>query len=132
MDNLITSCQPCNSGKSDRELSDIPQTLQAKAAEVLEREAQIKGYQHVLQQKKLRIEDEASEVLSLFQSHKEGYTLTESAMVTVRMFIDRIGFHDVYDAMERACTHTHIKQGQEFRYFCGICWNRINGGKNVN
>ena len=26
---------------------------------------------------------------------------------------------------QRAYTNTRIRSGQEFKYFCGICWNKI-------
>jgi hypothetical protein len=123
MDNLITSCFDCNRGKSDRQLSDIPQSLQDKAAEVLEREAQIKGYQSALNSKKSRISDEAEMVCDVYERFNKGFTLSEKSMVTVRMFVDRLGVHEVCDAMERA--HVKARKSQEFRYFCGICWAKI-------
>jgi hypothetical protein len=123
IDNLVTACFDCNRGKSDRQLSDIPQSLQDKAAEVLEREAQIKGYQAALSSKKNRIADEAEMVRDVYERFNEGYTLNEKSMVTVRMFVDKLGVHDVCDAMERA--YTRARKGQEFRYFCGICWAKI-------
>ena len=122
-DNLVTACFSCNRGKSDNALSDIPQTLQAKAAMVLEREAQIKGYQAALNAKKLRIEDEAELVREVYERFNEGYTLNDKSMVTVRMFVDRLGVHVVCDAMERA--HVKARKDQEFKYFCGICWAKI-------
>ena len=122
-DNLITACFDCNRGKSDGSLCDVPQSLQDKAAEVLEREAQIKGYQSVIAQKKQRIEEEGERVREVYERFNPGYTLNEKSMVTVRMFVDRLGVHQVCDAMEIA--HAKARRDQEFKYFCGICWNRI-------
>lgn len=123
IDNLVTSCFDCNRGKSDRVLSDIPQSLQDKAKEILEREAQIKGYQQALNAKKLRIEDEAELVREVYERFNPGYTISETGMVTVRMFIEKLGVHAVSDAMERA--YSRARKNQEFKYFCGICWNKI-------
>lgn len=128
-DNLVTSCESCNQGKSDRSLSDIPQSLNDKAAQILEKEEQIKGYQRVLAAKRLRLEDECAEVVELYESFCEGYTLNDKAKVTVRMFIEKLGMHDVLGALERAYTNTRIRSGQEFKYFCGICWNKIRGAQ---
>lgn len=127
MDNLITACQPCNSGKSDIELSDVPQSLQDKAAMVLEREAQIRGYQSVMDEKRLRIEEEAAQVCEIYETFTPGYTLNERSMVTVRMFIEKLGVHSVCESMEIAHTTRSVKKGSEFRYFCGICWRKIKG-----
>lgn len=126
IDNLITSCFDCNRGKSDGELSDIPQSLQDKAAEVLEREEQIRGYQSVMDAKRLRLEEEAAEVCEIYEMFAPGYTLSDKAMVSVRMFIDKLGVHEVVASMEKACSRD--RKGDEFRYFCGICWNKIREG----
>lgn len=123
IDNLVTSCESCNQGKSDRVLSDVPQSLQEKAAQVLEKEAQIKGYYAAMNAKKLRLEDDAEQVRDVYERFNAGYTLNEKSMVTVRHFVDRLGVFDVCDAMERA--HSKARRGQEFRYFCGICWAKI-------
>lgn len=123
MDNLVTACFDCNRGKSDRTLSDVPQSLQDKAAEVLEREAQIKGYQAAMNKKKSRIEEEGELVREVYERFNKGYTLNEKSMVTVRLFIEKLGVHEVCSAMERA--YSKARKDQEFRYFCGICWNKI-------
>lgn len=125
LDNLVTACFDCNRGKSDGDLSDVPQSLQSKAAEVIEREAQIKGYQAAMDAKRLRLLEEAQEVCELYEELKPGYTLTDKSLVTVRMFIEKLGVHVVMDAMERAYSRS---RGDEFRYFCGICWNKIREG----
>jgi len=125
IDNLITSCQPCNSGKSATPLSDIPQSLQDKAELIIEREAQIKGFQRVMNDKKQRIEDEADEVCEIYECFHKGFTLNEKAMITVRKFVDALGVHEVVASMESACCNTKIRKGSEFVYFCGICWNKI-------
>lgn len=127
MDNLITACESCNQGKSDRELSDIPQSLQERATLILEKEAQIKGYQKVLSDRKARIEEEVEQVAEMYEKYVTGYTLTDKSRVSVRMFIERLGFHEVLDAMENACVKK-IRTSQEFKYFCGICWRKIKEG----
>ncbi|MDQ5943119.1 MAG: hypothetical protein QG572_1935 [Pseudomonadota bacterium] len=124
-DNLITSCESCNQGKSDRSLSDIPQSLQEKAALIIEKEEQIKGYKRVMEARRLRIEDECEEVVAVYERFREGFTLNDKARVTVRLFIEKLGVHEVVAAMERAYTNTKIRGGEEFKYFCGICWNKI-------
>ncbi len=122
-DNLVTACFDCNRGKSDRALSEAPRSLQAKAAEVIEREAQIKGYQAALNQKKQRLDEEGETVCEVYERFTPGYTLSEKSMVTVRLFVDRLGVHEVSGAMERA--FTKVKGSEAFRYFCGICWGKI-------
>ena len=129
MDNLITACESCNQGKSDRPLSDIPQSLHEKATLILEKEAQIKGYQRAMADKRLRLEDECAEVVELYESFRDGYTLNDKAKITVRLFIEKLGLHEVLGALERAYSNARIQSGQEFKYFCGICWNKTREAK---
>lgn len=130
IDNYVTACQPCNSGKSATSLSEVPQSLKDKAAEVAERELQIKGYQAVMNGKRCRIDSEATEVRHLYEGFNKGFTLSDSAMVSVRKFIEALGMHAVIDAMETAFTRRTVRSGTEFKYFCGICWNMIKGTGN--
>lgn len=125
IDNLVTACESCNQGKSDRSLSDIPQSLQEKAAQILEKEEQIKGYQRVLADKRHRLDDECEEVVEVYERFNDGFTLNEKALVSVRNFIEKLGLNDVLFAMEKAYTSPNVRTGGEFKYFCGICWNKV-------
>lgn len=124
IDNLITACESCNLGKSSKELSDIPMSLKDKYIITQEREAQIIGYQKILTEKRQRIENQSEKVREVYESFNDGYTLTESAMVSVRKFIEIIGMNETINSMEIACTAKNIKYSNVFKYFCGVCWNR--------
>lgn len=130
IDNYFTACEPCNLGKSATSLSEIPQSLKDKAAAIAEREMQLAGYQKVMDEKRLRLEEEAAQVAEIYEEHNPGFTLSATALVSVRKFIDAIGVHAVCDAMEQAWTRPTVRRGKEFKYFCGICWNIIKGGSN--
>lgn len=130
IDNLITACFDCNRGKAARLLTDIPQSLTDKAAEIAEREAQIKGYQKIMKARRARIDSEAAEVCGVYEAYNPGYTLTDSSMLTIRKFLERLDVIDVCDAMEIAFTRTSVRANTEFKYFCGICWNLIKGREN--
>jgi hypothetical protein len=124
-DNLITACEPCNLGKAARSLADVPKSLKQKAAETAEREEQIRGYQAVMDAKRSRIQDDIDRVCEVYERFNPGYTLSDSGAVTVRKFIEELGVHEVIDAMESAYTRPSVRRNGEFRYFCGICWNKI-------
>lgn len=125
IDNLVTACQPCNIGKGATLLSSAPRSLADKAAEIIEREEQIKGYQSVLADRRQRIEMESDAIDERYADFNPGYVLSEGSLVSVRMFIEKLGFHSVYEAMELAGNRWTSQPGKIFKYFCGICWNRI-------
>lgn len=123
IDNLVTACDQCNLGKGARLLSDIPQSLKNKAAEIKEREDQIRGYQEVMDSRRNRISEDARAVCEIYERYNPGYTLADSAMVSVRMFVEKLGKYEVMDAMEYASSRKANRN--DFKYFCGICWNKI-------
>lgn len=120
--NLVTSCQPCNLGKGARLLSDIPLGLAEKALAVAEREAQIKGYQKIMQAKRLRLDKEAWAVMHILTDED---TAPRDWMNSLRMFIDKIGFDEVCEAMEIATAKGFYSDKKTWVYFCGICWNKV-------
>ncbi|CAG2132336.1 HNH endonuclease [Cupriavidus numazuensis] len=129
MDNLVTACEPCNNGKRARLLTSVPQSLQEKADLIAEREEQLRGYHDVIEGKRRRLDSEAARVAEVYERFDAGYTLSPSSLVSVRQFIEKLGVHEVIDAMEIAGIRKTFKTGQIFRYFCGVCWNKIRDQK---
>lgn len=124
-DNLITACQSCNLGKSDIPLEVISKSLSERAEEVREREEQVAGYQSVLKAKRDRIEDEAQKLLNMFceQYSKDG--IPQRDFISIKRFIELLGFDDCLEAAELACAKFYSGYARSFRYFCGVCWNKI-------
>jgi hypothetical protein len=121
-DNLVTSCAGCNLGKSSVPLSTIPQTLGDRANEVKEREKQLKGYHDVLEGKRQRLRRESFVILDII--YPGAPTVPTSEFLSTKGFVEKLGFHEVQEAMEIA-TQAKIRGKSTFRYFCGICWNKI-------
>lgn len=134
IDNLVTACQPCNLGKSAKSLEAIPQTLKQKSIEAAEREAQVVGYQKILAQMRSRVEAEAWSVADYFNSMvRPGVdTMPTDWLATLKMFIGRIGLHEVITSMEMAVGRRPDDAVGCFKYFCGICWNKARKAEGVN
>lgn len=125
--NLVTACAPCNLGKGAALLSSAPQSLADRAAEVAEREEQIRGYREVMDAARARVEADVDRVAEVFERFwDDGHTLSDSGRMSVRRFFEQLGVHEVVDAAEKACT-ARIHSTKVFRYFCGICWRQIRG-----
>lgn len=127
MDNLITSCMPCNLGKSSNSLQSIPQSLKDKANEIKEREAQIKGYQEIIEQKLARINQESWKIAEILSpgSSKHGFNTRD--FKSIERFVDKIGLYEAMEAAEIAKGKFRYSLKKSFPYFCGICWNKIRG-----
>lgn len=122
MDNLVTACEACNQGKSDRLLSSVPRSLSERAAEILDREAQIAGYQLTLRERRERIESDAQEVLDLFCASYLRDSIPKRDFAAIKRFVETIGSNDCFEAAEVACAKFYSGYERSFRYFCGICW----------
>lgn len=123
MDNLITACFACNRGKAARSLDAVPQSLADKAADVQEREAQIKGYEAAMSAKRKRLDRDAWSVMNILLPGAD--SASRDWMNSMRMFLDKLGLHEVTEAMEIALAKGYYSTEKTWRYFCGICWNKV-------
>lgn len=123
MDNLITACLPCNRGKGAVALNVAPQSLAEKAAEIAEREEQLRGYAAVLDARRQRLMDDVWRVIEHWQGDVD--KVPGDTFSSVKMFIERLGVHEVLDAVD--IMHGARIRGvrHQLRYLAGICWNKI-------
>ncbi|WP_116654403.1 HNH endonuclease [Pelagibacterium sediminicola] len=124
IDNLVTACFACNRGKGAEPLTTVPQSLEEKAALVQEREAQIRAYYEVLEQRRARKDEELWAVADIFMERFNEDSILRSRLSSIRMFLERLSFYDVLEAMEIAADKKH-SPNPCFTYFCGICWRKI-------
>ena len=124
IDNLVTSCQPCNRGKGAIPLDVIPQTLEEKASIVAEREAQIRAYREIMELRSERLEEETWSVAEIFMDRFRRDTINKDELLSIRMFIQRLDVYEVQEAMEIAVMKKTWPP-HAFKYFCGVCWTKI-------
>lgn len=124
-DNLICACFNCNRGKAANSLDSIPQSLSEKAAITAEAEEQLKGFYKILKKKKERLEDESWEIAEIMKPGcaEKGFNIKWRQSIV--MFLQKLDFYAVTDAMEIASAKMPYSNAKTFAYFCGICWNRI-------
>ena len=131
IDNLITSCFDCNRGKSADTLDKIPETIKTKASIIKEREIQIKEYNKILKDRADRIDEECWNVIAMLESDDYIEEYNTRRAVSIKTFLKRLPYYDVLDAAEiTAMRFGHIGHNQ-FKFFCGVCWNKIKGNKNA-
>lgn len=123
--NLVTACDRCNLGKSANSLKSIPASLSTRAAEVADREAQLRGYSEVMTAHRERVYDDCWQVANIFVEHFMLDGIRNDWFLSIRHFVERIGVHECIQSMELATARNLRTHGKCFRYFCGICWNRI-------
>lgn len=121
--NLVTACFDCNRGKGAEPLEIVPQSLEERAAEMAEREAQMRAYAALMQEARDRLESETWEVLALLHPGKN--SVPKEHHLSVKRFVEKLGLHDTLEAAETALRARIYGSGRLFKYFCGVCWNKI-------
>jgi DNA-directed RNA polymerase subunit RPC12/RpoP len=129
-DNLITSCESCNLGKHATPLSSVPESLLNKSERIAEQEAQIKGYNAVLQERAWRIESEAWDVARALECNPKLESYSRANLMSIKKFLERLPLQDVIDSAETAVGRHIYSKNRTFTYFCGICWSKIREAEN--
>jgi len=124
-DNLVTACQACNSGKSNILLTSVPKSLKDQAAEIKEREEQLLGFHKIMEGKRLRVDEDAFRVARDLDILNDDGSVNRRDLVSIKNFISKLDFYSILDAAEIARAAQPWGRNSRFRYFCGICWNRI-------
>jgi hypothetical protein len=125
--NLVTACFGCNRGKGAEALTVVPKTLAAQGEEIKEREEQLAGYRTIIEAQRSRIEDDIWRVAeALFPGcSAPDAGLRRDWATSIKRFVEKMDIHDMLDAAEIALSRKLYSDGARFRYFCGICWNKI-------
>jgi len=124
IDNLITACFNCNRGKRDIPLNKIPNKINDNFEILKEKEEQLKEYRKYVLKVRKRIDSDVDLVEKQFQIYFENHRFTDNPKLSVRRFLDILDLHIILDCMDMACLRKDDPQ-QAWKYFCGICWNKI-------
>jgi len=124
-DNLITACQSCNLGKGARLLSDVPNAIRDMAKDLADREEQLRGYNKLLKDRAIRIENESWEIAEALEGviWIDDY-ITEN-LESIKIFLARLPFEEVLSAAKFAESKFPFDRPRGFKYFCGTCWTKI-------
>lgn len=133
--NLITACQDCNIGKTDRELSMVPPPLKSQMEEQRERREQVDQYNDFLMGLRSKqtgdIEEIGSYWYNKIEKEKNKFVFGPARQPTIRTFLKSLPKAEILDAIDAAYARFpvfgHEFDGRTFRYFCGICWRKIRG-----
>ncbi len=129
--NLVTSCVDCNRGKAAGLLTNKPQSLGVIQEAERDRFEQLREYQQWLAERARMREEWLREIsdawITLDGQDPNEWRISGQRESTVRVFLDRLPAQEIIDALHIAaarhpgCSNeTHF-----FKYFCGVCWNKI-------
>ena len=104
-------------------LDVVPQSLADRAADIAEREEQLRGYNAIMQAQRDRIEDDVWQVVEHWTGKD---TTTNERYAAIRRFVERLGVHEVLDAVDITLGARIRSQRRAFLFFCKVCWNKVS------
>ena len=130
IENLLTACFDCNRGKRDGLLTSVPESLDERYERVREREEQYRAftrYQALIRRRENR---DVEAVAKVFADSFPGYELSESFRQSIRrQFLQRIDVNSLCEFMHIAISRFPRSRDRATKYFCGIAWRTIKGGR---
>jgi HNH endonuclease len=128
--NLLSACKGCNSGKSDRRLSDdsILEKQRKQLEELQERKEQIEMMFN-WQKSLLNLDDSVTEQLSNYWSELvPNFSLNENGIKTLRKLRKSFELSEIMGAMKIASdTYITIHQGVTEQDSVELAWKKIGG-----
>jgi hypothetical protein len=129
LENLITSCQECNSGKSAKNLDRIPKDKKKIFKELKEKRAQLEAFYNNQKIIELATEWEIDSLNKFWTGLTEGeYSLNNYGRASIRLFLKDHSVSEIKDAMALARQRVPNVHGS-FKYMCGIL-NNIKRDRN--
>lgn len=131
-ENLTTSCQDCNLGKSDVALSSVVEPIKDRIAIERERMLQMEQYNSWLTEIKQAKDHDFRLVSDAIISAEGGdwanFEIAGQRAATVRMLLKRLPRVEIIEAVEIADSRISFKDSpyKAFKYFCGICWRKVD------
>ncbi len=126
IDNLVTACFDCNSGKSNIDLTTRPKKLQVDPLLMKERQEQYREYQKWVIKIETLIQSDIQKVEDALKMTYPNASFSEAFKNTsIKNFISKLGVQDVVYAIHKACDKNLWHLTDTFKYFCGICWSKI-------
>lgn len=122
--NLITACFECNNGKSAKLLEEIPKSLEAQAAAVLEKKEQLKGFEKIMAARKRAVNRDVKKVEKAFQKQWPEQEFSASFRRQVAAFLESFTCAELVEIMEISVDRGLEGPDNTIKYFCGIYWRK--------
>lgn len=146
--NLVTSCDACNRGKGAIPLDTSAKAKMARAALDRQREAdeQVEAYDAYLTARRAKRDAFVREFIEAWGEYAGGWHPAGPSIDSINRFWELLPPAELYEAFAIAlrkigaptwdekwsehgskAARERQKASSLFRYFCGVCWKRING-----
>lgn len=122
-ENLITACRECNSGKSNKNLSAIPEKVKLNIEDIKEKKLQLQKFyiyqKEIAELKEKQIEEISNHWKKLCNNK---FHLNELGKASMRKFLKFFTSEEIKDAIDTSIRITDVHH--RFQYLCGILHNQ--------
>lgn len=131
LENLVTACFECNRGKGAQLLSSVPieSDIHEKAIEIAERERQIEELNYWRAKQRAREDKDIRCLYKYWDDNAYYYRNPSFEPESVRRFLQSFCYEDILALLAQALSRGDLSEPRQWKYFCGICWNKIKEGK---
>lgn len=130
--NLVTSCEDCNSGKSNVVLQSDSAPLVEQQQRMIELKLQFDEFNSFLEEirekEDLHIEEIGTYWHDTIKGRKSNLVFAGARVSSIRNFLKKLPFTEVMESAEIALSRkpcTLKNDHKAWKYFCGICWTKI-------
>lgn len=138
-DNLTTACFDCNRGKSNILVEQVvadSQTIAEKRRLLKEKHDQVKAFNE-FQEEVRQYEDQLIDNIGEYwfdtiYNKDAGYVFASREGASIRRFLKSLSVQEIKEAMDLALSKKRATPDywdHAWKYFCGICWNKIREAK---
>lgn len=128
--NLVTSCRDCNSGKSNRKLTDTSVVdKQRKQLEELQEKKEQLDMMFQWQKSLIEIEKDTVQRASDYWTEiVTGYHLNKNGEAELKRLINKFGVHEVLESMKIAAeTYLELKENEFTKDSVEKAWKKVGG-----
>ncbi len=126
VDNLITSCSDCNRGTAAVPLSEMPESMAGKLAEMKEKREQLMALNDFMQEQEVFVQAQIDEIQAEYTRLLPGWEFSETFCTgSLRRFLRDLTVTEIKKALGIAHARFPWSDRNMTKYFCGICWNWI-------
>lgn len=137
-ENLATACEECNQGKSSVPLSVVSDSIKdtlKRERELMNQMAEYNSWLREIQAAKeadFRIVSDAL-MIAIGENPEEQIVAGQWAR-TVRSLLKRLPAAEIVDAVQIADDRFSFKRQdyKTFKYFCGVCWRKVERAESGN
>lgn len=136
--NLVTACFDCNRGKAGIPLSVVPESVADQIARRREVAEQISAFNRLLDEERQQTTEDIEQIGRYWcrfipPERNQSWTFGAARAGSIRSFLTTLRRAEILDAVDMAFGRFGIPYTQhderQWKYFCGICWNRIRERK---